>query len=434
VRVLHAIHTVDPAAGGPGEGLRQIVAAAVALGHRHEVVALDAPDAPWVARFPGPMHALGEGRGTYGWHPRLAPWLAAHARAYDAIVVHGLWQYLGLAVRRAALGSMRPYFVYPHGMLDPWFKQHYPLKHLKKSLYWPWGEHRVLRDARAVLFTAQEEALRAAQSFARFPGASYRVRESIVGFGLALGDEARNARAEVFASRFPALQGQRIVLFLGRLHEKKGCDLLLEAFAAVAGNEPALRLVMAGPDAQGLGDALRARAQQLGVADRVLWPGLLTGADKWAAFAAAEVFVLPSHQENFGVAVAEALAMGVPVLLSRRVNIWREIVDARAGLADEDDLRGTTSLLRGWLQLDVQERQRMRSAAVACFDAHFRIEAVVQRLAGALASNAVGVDREPIGSWVTPGTALGRTAIHEIETAVLEDRPRSRGRTDGSPG
>ena len=240
-------------------------------------------------------------------------------------------------------------------MLDPWFKRTYPLKHLKKCLYWPWAEYRVLRDAQAVLFTCEEEKLLARQSFGL-----YRASEVVVNFGTAgpVGD-ARGAAGGVPRPAIRTLQGKRLLLFLGRLHVKKGCDLLIEAFARVAAADPDLHLVMAGPDQAGWQAELERRAAALGVADRISWTGMLTGDLKWGAFHAAEAFVLPSHQENFGIAVAEALACGLPVLISNKVNIWREIAEDGAGLVAEDTEAGTTGMLQDWLLKSDEERQEM---------------------------------------------------------------------------
>src|SRR5258706_5140390 len=126
-------------------------------------------------------------------------------------------------------------------MLDPWFKRAYPLKHLKKWLYWPWGDYRVLRDARAVLFTSDEERLQARRSFWL-----YRANEEVVAYGTTAPPENAVALREGFLSMHPELRGRRLLLFLSRIHEKKGCDLLVRAFAELAGTEPTLHLVMAG--------------------------------------------------------------------------------------------------------------------------------------------------------------------------------------------
>lgn len=380
LRVLDVVGTLDPAAGGIAEGVRQIALQQRAAGHCHEVLTLDAPRAPWLQGFPVPVHALGPtSLGTYAYTPALRPWLQARAPAYDAVVVQGLWQYPGLAVRRALAGSGVPYYVFPHGMLDPWFRRAYPAKHLKKWLYWPWAEYRVLRDARAVLFTAEEEALLAPQSFTL-----YRARARVVGYGIApeAGDAA--VGAEPFWRAFPSLRGSRVLLFMGRLHPKKGCDLLIDAFAAHASAHPGLRLVLAGPDAVGWRATLERRAAALRVDDRVCFAGMLAGTLKQSALQAAEALVLPSHQENFGVVVAEALAAGLPVLLSRRVNVWREVVQAGAGLADDDDLPGTTALLAQWLALPRSGQHAMRARARPCFDANFHVAAVARRLSAVL--------------------------------------------------
>ncbi len=137
MRLLHLVPSVDPQGGGVIEGVRRIHDALTALGHSGDVVSLDSPDAPCVRDYPGTVVATGPSISSYGYNERLLPWLKAHAGGYDAVIVNGLWQYVGLAARRALHGSGTPYFVYSHGMLDPWFKRRYPLKHLKKWLYWP---------------------------------------------------------------------------------------------------------------------------------------------------------------------------------------------------------------------------------------------------------------------------------------------------------
>ena len=375
LRILDVIHSVNPLFGGPSEGLRNFVAATRALGHEQQVLTLDAPGAPWVADFPAITHAVGPAHGGYGYTPRLLPWLRQHAHHYDAVIVHGLWQFHGLATRRALVGGRLPYFVFPHGMLDPWFKRQYPFKHAKKWLYWSAAEARVLRDAAAVLFTTQEESRLAPQSFP-----VYRARHAVLGFGLVLDAQAQAATAEDFLTRFPALRGKRLLLFLGRLHAKKGCDLLVQSFCSVAASDPSLHLVLAGPDADGVQAQLQQLAAHAGMSGRITCTGMLQGAAKWGALRAADVFVLPSHQENFGVAVVEALAMGLPTLLSEQVNIWRDVVAAGAGLAAPDTLAGTTALLQRWLSLPAASQAQMRGATVPCFERHFDMRVAAQRL------------------------------------------------------
>ncbi len=374
MRILRVINSTDRKKGGPIEGAVQITAPLTALGHVTEMASLDAPGSAWLEGLPFPVHALGPAASGYGYSERLLPWLERHAGDYDFVIVHGVWQYHSYAVWKALHGSQTPYVVYTHGMLDPWFKRAYPLKHLKKMLYWP-REYQVLRDAQAVLFTTDEERLLARQSFR-----PYRCREMVVNYGTALptGDPA--AQREQFLQTFPDLRGKRLLLFLSRIHVKKGCDLLLEAFAHVADADPLLHLVMAGPDDTGLRASLETLARERGIANRITWTGMLSGDLKWGAFYASEAFVLPSHQENFGIAVAEALACGVPTLISNKVNIWREIVSDGAGLVAEDDAAGATRLLQEWLALPDEEKERMRGQASQCFRSRFEIQQAAQSL------------------------------------------------------
>lgn len=371
MRILHVIHSANPAGGGPIEAVKQLAAVHVRDGHDVEVVTLDAADAPWNSAAELRIHAFGSSVPGYGFNSRLIPWLRERARGFDIVVSHGLWLFNGLAVWQALRGSKTPYCVFPHGMLDPWFRRRYPLKHAKKWLYWQAVEQRVLRDADAVLFTCEEERVQARQSFS-----PYRCHEIVVSFGTArpFGDVERQRAA--FLQKFPQLSGKRLLLFLGRVHEKKGCRELIEAFQRVSTNGAHARfhLVMAGPADNPYGRELEAATTRHGSAGSVTWTGMLSGDLKWGAFHSADAFVLPSHQENFGIAVAEALACGVPVLISNKVNIWREIEQDRAGLVESDDVEGTTRLLRRWGALEAGVRAEMQSAARSCFAARFEMK------------------------------------------------------------
>jgi glycosyltransferase involved in cell wall biosynthesis len=266
-------------------------------------------------------------------------------------------------------------------MLDPWFKRTYPLKHLKKMLYWPWAEYRVLRDARAVFFTSAEERLLARQSFR-----PYRANEIVVKYGTAGPKGDPQAELAAFYARFPQLRGRRLAIFLGRLHEKKGCDLLIQAFAQTLASDSTWQLVLCGPDQVGWQAQLNALAERMNIAHRITWAGMVAGEVKWGALRASEIFVLPSHQENFGISVAEALACGVPAMISNKVNIWREVQSSGAGMVAPDDLAGTCSLLSTWSELSSQQQSEMRLRARQCFLQYFEIQEAARFLIATLSS------------------------------------------------
>lgn len=377
MKLLRVIGTLDPSYGGPVEAFLQLNGSLGSMGHTVEAVTLDGTDAPWLSGFPGIVHSLGPSLGNYRYNKRLVPWLKARSGDFDAVLVDGIWQFQSFGTWLAARDNSIPYFVFIHGALDPWFKKAYPLKHLKKYLYWPWAEYRVLRDARGVFFTSEDERILARGSF--FP---YRVKETVAELGIRKPDGDPQRLREMFLQGYPSLREKRLILFLGRIHPKKGCDLLIEAFAKTATEETAIHLVVAGPDRDGWQRNLMDLSVKYGMADRITWTGMLSGEMKWGAFHASEVFVLPSHSENFGIAVTEALACGVPVLVTDKVNLWREIVQDGAGFAEPDTLVGTVSLIRRWLALSDDEIRLMKSRARVCFESRFEIGKAAMKLAG----------------------------------------------------
>jgi len=351
------------------EAARQLAIALHRLGHSADLVTLCPPQAEWTAAWRGDVHYAGPARTRYLYSPYLHKWIAQHAPEYDAVVIHGLWRYTSLGVWRGLRRHKVPYFVFPHGMLDPYFRRAFPAKHAQKTACWLAAERRVLRDAKAVLFTCEEERLRARQTF--WP---YECRERVVGLGIARPEGDLAARKQEFFDSFPQAVGKRLALFLARIHPKKGCDLLIRAFARVASADPLLHLVMAGPDECGWRAELERLAAQLAVRSRILWTGPLYGSVKQGALCAADVLALPSHTENFGISVVEAMACGVPVLISNQVNIWREIESDGAGLAAPPDVEGTTALFERWLSIPDTARLRMRINAVRSFSRRFELE------------------------------------------------------------
>lgn len=186
------------------------------------------------------------------------------------VVVHGLWQYHSLATWLALKDCNVPYLIYPHGMIDPWFNRTYPVKHLKKILYWRLFENKVLRDAKSVLFTSEEEKNLARDSFR-----PYNISESVVSYGISAPKVNKSHAIRIFLESFPHLSDRKIILFVGRIHPKKGLDILIKAFSRVVSADPSLHLVIAGPDQVGFKIHLLNLANFLGVADCITWSGML---------------------------------------------------------------------------------------------------------------------------------------------------------------
>jgi glycosyltransferase involved in cell wall biosynthesis len=239
----------------------------------------------------------------------------------DIVHLHSLYLFHTWMTAKLCRRFGVPYLLRPHGTLDPFlWKRHRTRKALIETLF----QNRVLRQAAAIHYTAEEE-MRLAEPYA------HGARGIVIPNGLDLAEYAELPAPGQFRVLHPEISDRRIVLFLSRLNFKKGLDLLIPAFAQIARRRPDLHLVIAGPD-----DGQRAAATGWiaaeGMAERVTFTGLLDHRAKLAAFADAAMFVLPSYSENFGLAIVEALACGVPVAISDRVNIWREIEACGAGL------------------------------------------------------------------------------------------------------
>jgi len=179
---------------------------------------------------------------------------------------------------------------------------------------------------------------------------------------------------------FPFLKNKKIILYLGRIHSKKGPDILIKAFKEIASIDNDLYLVMAGPDQAGLAKSLKKLTAKYGIEDRVIWTGMLQGFQKWSAFYSASIFALPSHQENFGIAVAEALACGVPVLISDKVNIWREIKQDGVGFVGGDNVDDTVSSLKKWLCMSDADFNEMKVRSVNAFNERYTIKGMANSL------------------------------------------------------
>lgn len=370
-------------------------------GIANEVATLDAPDADFLGSDPFPIHALGPAKSSWAYSPKLLPWLMENLSKYDVVIQHGLWQHPGYALLKAMqrlrkTGKAPRWYIYPHGMLDPWFQKAKSrrLKALRNELYWWLIETRVINSADGLLFTCEEELRLAATTFRGYrPKAVHNV-----GYGIPEPPDNVEQQLDAFYGTLPQLKGQSFLLFLSRIHPKKGVDLLLKAYAQVrqdigtaeGANFP--KLLIAGPCAdERYWNELQNLAVSLGLQEKniplerlgdpsscelrasssLTWPGMLHGDRKWGALRAADAFILPSHQENFGIAVVEALACGTPVLISDKVNIWREIDRYNAGLVFANKHDNLCNSLREVSKPEI--RNSFSTNAQKCFRDHFSI-------------------------------------------------------------
>ena len=256
---------------------------------------------------------------TFSWP--LARWLARHVREFDVVHIHALFSFATLPAAYYARRNGVPYIVRPLGTLNEWgMKNRRPRL---KRLSFRFLESRILKHAALVHYTSEQE---------RAEASKLQVTAACEIIPNALPNDSPPSSSGQFRARHPELKGRKIILFLSRLDTKKGLDLLLPAFAKVRLELQDAVLVLAGDGERDFVNRLKAQAATHGINSGLFWAGFLTGADKWSALADADVFVLPSRSENFGIAVLEAMAAGKPVIVSDQVGIHREITEAKAGL------------------------------------------------------------------------------------------------------
>jgi glycosyltransferase involved in cell wall biosynthesis len=388
MKLRHIIGSMNPQTGGPCQTIRNFAPSFIGRGNTFEVVCLDDSKSDYLPHDSFPVHALGRGRGPWNYHSALSPWLAKNLPRFDVVILNGLWQYQGYALWKATRNSkMPPYYIFPHGMLDPWFQKISvrPLKTLRNWIVWKIAEQRIVNQATGLLFTCEEE-----RRLARLPFHPYSPRqEAVVGLGLPEPPTYHAKMEAAFAEKCPEIAGRKYFLFLGRIHPKKGVDLLIKAYSAFGrsiDNDSLPRLVIAGPGLETTyGKKMKKLASETCPRNPVFWPGMLAGDAKWGALYNCETSVLPSHQENFGISVVETLACGRPVLISEQVNIWREIKEAGAALVQKDSVAGATQLFLDWNRLSAADKSNMAAKAKPCFQRHFSNESATNKLLKAIA-------------------------------------------------
>jgi glycosyltransferase involved in cell wall biosynthesis len=330
LKILHVIPSVAPRYGGPSQaiytmcralqaqGTEVLIATTNADGNKELTVPLGEvvvyQDVPTIFFARQWSEALKYSR-------PLALWLDRNVDKFDIAHIHAVFSHACVAAARACRKNVVPYLVRPLGTLDPWsLKQ----KSVRKRLFWHLGVKRMLTEAAAIHYTSAEEK-RLVETKLGLPGGV------VVPNGIDLSFIER--KVEPFAPRQPEIGHRPYVLALSRIHPKKGFELLIESFAALKkrGLSKAWRLVFAGDGDAEYVDQLKSLARRNDLNEDAVFVGWLDGDNKCAALKDASLLVMPSYQENFGISLIEAMAYGVPVLVSPHVNLAPEIEKAGTG-------------------------------------------------------------------------------------------------------
>lgn len=284
--------------------------------------------------------------------PELARRLDAVASDFDLVHVHSLWLHPQYAGQRAARRAGVPYIVSPHGALDPYLRQRGKARKAATSLLW---QNSMLANADLLHVTTGDEQELISDIAPSVP-------REIVPNGLWIDRLApADANGDRFRARHLGGFDGPLVLFLGRLNFKKGVDVLIDAFALLASEHRDAHLAIVGPDDEGLRAQLEAQVARLELGERITFTGALYGEDRTDALAAADVWTLSSHSENFGIAVVEAMAAGAATVISPAVNLAPDVLAAEAGLVAEQRPEPFAAAV-GSLLADPDQRARVAAA------------------------------------------------------------------------
>jgi glycosyltransferase involved in cell wall biosynthesis len=381
MKILRIIPSMNPKLGGPSQGIRNSIPALRDLGIENEVVCLDNPQEPYLQDSPFAIHALGASKTGWAYNKTLQFWLEQHLTEYDIVIIHGLWlyhSYIGIKVfEKLKKRSNAPQlFIMPHGMLDPWFQraESRKLKALRNEIYWALIEKKVVNSADGLLFTCEQELLLARETFK-----GYRPKkEQNIGYGIQAPPVFTKEMQNAFYEKLPDLRNQPFLLFLSRIHPKKGIDLLINAYLELENSHTNIPdLVIAGPINGEYADAMQNMAKS---SKKIHFTGMLQGEAKWGAFYGCEAFILPSHQENFGISVVEALACGKPALITDQVNIFTEIKEGGGGFVEADTYEGIKKLLLKWISQSAEEKEKISQKAMQVYSKYFTVEQAAKRL------------------------------------------------------
>ena len=360
----------------------------------NEVLSLDSPDSPYLKNDNIIIHALGPSFGPWAYSSKLLPWLLNNFANFDFIIVHGLWLYPGFAVQKVLKNRnniMPKVFIMPHGMLDPYFQRakNRKLKALRNIIYWKIIESKLVKLADGLLFTSKDELLLARISFSPY----FPKSETIVGLGIERPPSHTQNMTNAFFELCPELINQKYLLYLGRIHSKKGVDILINSYKELIKKQEYTnclpKLVIAGPGLDSeFGKTIYKQVLNTPVLKKnIFFPGMLVGDAKWGAYYNCNAFILPSHQENFGISIVEALACRKIVLISDKINIWQEINSMDAGIINEDSVDGTYKSLLKWCSLSDSEIENMGNNSYKCFEYFFAAKQTTDRLVNFFLTN-----------------------------------------------
>ena len=362
-KILSIIDSLNPKDGGPSHSLFDIALSNKQNNIQHDILYIGKKQK--INDLSGiKIIALNDSIFKYGISLKLIFWLYQNKNNYNLFIIHGLWQFITLLSR---IIIPNKYLVFTHGMLDPYFKSE-KFKSFKKKIYWNIFEKKNLQKAKFVLLNSIKEKKQINNTFVKTNGIKFK----LINYGIYTKDINFKKSKLKFYSKFKFLKNYKLIVYIGRIHPKKGLDILIDAFEKI--DNKRYILLIAGDINNKYAKALIQKVKNKNNSKKIIFANFLKGEIKWGAISNAASTILPSHGENFGVSIAESLLAGTPVICSNKVGTSKQIKESNAGIIVKNNKLSLYQGIMKFINLSQKQKEKLSKNSITCFNKNFNIK------------------------------------------------------------
>ena len=379
IKILRIIQTLDKGYGGISNYILDSSMALIRCGFEVDILTYDNQKSFYLNKKKIKVINKGPAYGNFTFSLNLLIWLIKNKKKYNLFLIEGIWHFSTLIARFILKNK---YFVFLHGALDPYFSTEF-FKCLKKKIYWLLIEKQNLLNSKSVLLTNNIEKNQLNKTYVN----TNNIKKKLVGIGISKPRFDKKKVLSKFYNKFPLLRNKKFLLFLGRFHQKKGCDTLVKALKKISNKNITINILMVGPNSK-YKETIKNFSEINGLNKNIFWSDTLVGDLKWGAIVASQGMVLPTNGENFGIALAESLGCSRPVLTTYKTNIYKEIFDSGAGLISQNKVNDFAKILLKFNKLTNKEIIKYSKNSLKCFNDNFNIDYSINTFAKFLKKEA----------------------------------------------
>ena len=370
IKLLRVVSSLNPKYGGPAKTIIDSSLNLTKYGIKVDILTSDRPNSKFFKSKRIKIINIGPGIGSYCFNLKLFFWILKNRNSYNKFIT---------LVARILLKNK--FFVFTHGQLDPFFGMQ-NFKKLKKKIYWHLIEKRNLAYSKSLLLTSINEKKLINKTYVD----TKNLRKTVIRYGINKPNFNKNISLKKFYGKFPNLINKKFYLYLGRFHQKKGCDILIKAVKKMIESKKNIYVLMAGPESN-YKNKMKNLSNNLNLEKNIFWSNIILNDLKWGAISASKAMLLSSHGENFGVSLVESLSCHTPVITTEKVNIYNEIKNSEAGLISKDNFKSFFKSLKKFDNLKENKIKEMNINSFKCFKKHFDLFEYKNSLAEILLMN-----------------------------------------------